>query len=142
MFLLDTNVISGLRRPKKADPKLLAWAQSVPVVDQYLSAVTILELEQGVLGCERIDAAQGKMLRAWFDGTVRARFAGRIVSFDEPVALCCAFLHVPNPKSYRDAMIGACAMVAAMTLVTRNTRDFIHMTDAQGKAIKLIDPYR
>lgn len=141
MFLLDTNVISDLRRPQRVDPKLLAWAQSMSLMDQYLSAVTIMELEQGVLARERTDPAQGRVLREWLDGTVRSQFAGRIVAFDEPVALCCAFLHVPNPKSYRDAMIGACAMVHAMTLVTHNTRDFIHMVDAQGKAIKLIDPY-
>jgi len=141
MFLLDTNVVSELRRPSKADPKVLAWAKSVPMIQQYVSAITMLELEQGVLARARSDEAQGTILRAWLDGTVRVRFAGRIVAVDEHVALCCAYLHVPNPKSYRDALIGACAMVHGMTLVTRNIKDFDQMTDISDRAIKLLNPW-
>ena len=141
MFLLDTNVVSELRRPGKADPKALAWAQSVPMIQQYVSAINILELEQGVLARERIDPVQGAILRTWLDDTVRVQLAGRIVSVDEPVALLCAYLHIPNQKSCRDALIGACAMVHGMTLVTRNPKDFNQMGDVSGKAIKLLNPW-
>jgi predicted nucleic acid-binding protein len=141
MFLLDTNVVSELRRPSKADRNVLAWAESVPLVEQYVSVVTIMEVEQGVLAKERVDAAQGKALREWFDGTVRVHFAGRVVAFDESEALCCASLHVPNTKSYRDAMIGATALVHGMTVVTRNTSDFEAMKDGTGRTIKLFNPW-
>ncbi|AEA65578.1 type II toxin-antitoxin system VapC family toxin [Burkholderia gladioli] len=141
MYLLDTCVVSALRRPDKADPSVLTWAKSVSVVQQYISAVTILELEQGVLAQERKDAAQGRVMREWLDGIVRPHFAGRIVPFDEQVALCCAYLHVPNPKSYRDSMIGASGLTRGLTVVTRNTADFIHMVDSRGVPIKLHNPW-
>jgi predicted nucleic acid-binding protein len=141
MYLLDTNVVSELRRPSKADGNVLAWAESVPIVEQHLSAVTILEIEQGVLAKTRVDAAQGKVLRQWFDGTVRVHFAGRVIAFDEDEALCCASLHVPNTKSYRDAMIGATALVHGMTVVTRNTDDFRAMKDSSGRTVKLFNPW-
>jgi len=141
MFLLDTCVISHLRRPHKANPEVLAWASNIAAVEQYISAVTILELEQGVLAKERTDPIQGHMFRRWLDNVVRVNFAGRIVVFDEQVAICCAFLHVPNPKSYRDAMIGATAITRGMTVVTENTKDFVHMVDPNGAPIKLHNPW-
>jgi predicted nucleic acid-binding protein len=141
MYLLDTCVVSELRRPDKANTKVLAWAQSVAVVEQYISAITILELEQGVLAKERTDPSQGQVLRRWLEQSVRVHFAGRIVAFDEQAALCCAALHVPNPKSYRDAMIGACGLIRGITVVTQNTKDFIHMVDKSGARIRLHNPW-
>ena len=124
MFVLDTNVISELRRPAKANPKVLAWAAATPVANTYLSSITILELELGALLVERRDKAQGKVLRDWIDSSVLPRFEGRILAVDTAVAQRCARLHVPDPRAERDALIAATAAVHAMTVVTRNVADF------------------
>lgn len=127
MFLLDTNVISELRRPEKANPAVLAWASRIPISEFYLSAITVLELEWGILRKERQDAAQGALLRVWFNKQVLPRFEGRILSVDQAVALCCAKLHVPDPRSERDALITATAIVHKLCIVTRNMADFAPM---------------
>jgi predicted nucleic acid-binding protein len=130
MFLLDTNVVSELRKTLTArgaarvDPHVLAWSKSVPIASQFLSAVCILELELGALLMERRDPRQGAIFRSWLDIHVLPAFADRILPVDTPVARRCAGLHVPNPRSQRDALIAATAMVHGMTVVTRNVRDF------------------
>jgi predicted nucleic acid-binding protein len=126
MYLLDTNVVSELRKVHvgKADSRVAGWAWSVPVVSQFLSAVTILELEAGILRMERKDPAQGASLRSWMDGIVLRDFSGRILPIDFAVALRCAQLHVPDPYPEIDAMIAATALVHGMTVVTRNVADF------------------
>jgi predicted nucleic acid-binding protein len=124
MFVLDTDVLSELRQPKRSHPKVLAWASSQPVGAQFLSAITVLELELGVLQTERKHGAQGAVLRAWLDGKVLPQFAGRILPLDQAVALRCARLHVPDPRAERDAVIAATALVHGMTIVTRNIADF------------------
>jgi predicted nucleic acid-binding protein len=126
MYLLDTNVISELRKAKsgKANKKVKAWANSVSATSMFLSAVTILELETGILLIERRDATQGAMLRTWLDSHVLPAFSGRILAIDTAVALRCAELHVPDPRAYRDTLIAATALVHGMTVVTRNVVDF------------------
>ncbi len=126
MYLLDTNVVSELRKARsgKADKNVTAWAESVAPSSLFLSAITILELESGVLLVERRDPPQGAILRAWFDHRVLPAFAGRILPVDMAVAQCCAKLHVPDPKAERDALIAATALVHNMTVVTRNVDDF------------------
>jgi hypothetical protein len=126
MYLLDTNVVAELRKAKagKADKNVAAWAESVAPSSLFLSAITVLELELGVLLMERRDHAQGAMLHSWIDGHVLPAFAGRILPIDSPVARRCAQLHVPGPKSERDAFIAATALVHGMTVVTRNIGDF------------------
>lgn len=124
MFLLDTNVVSELRRPDKADPRVFGWAAAAPVAEFFLSAISVLELELGVLMLERRDTAQGRVLRTWLDGQILPQFEGRILPVDTAVALHCARLHVPNPRSHRDAMIAATALVHGMTVATRNVSDF------------------
>ncbi len=126
MYLLDTNVISELRKANtgKADRHVKAWAKSIPPESMYLSAICVLELERGTLLMERKDPFQGALLRSWMEDHVLPTFAGRILVVDIPVALRCATLHVPDPRSYRDAMIAATALVHGMTIVTRNVSDF------------------
>lgn len=127
MFVLDTNVVSELRKAKsgKADAGVVAWAQGVQASELFLSVITLMELEAGVLQIERRDAAQGATLRAWLDQQVLPGFAGRILAVDSAVALRCARLHVPDPRAERDALIAATALVHGMTVVTRNTTDFV-----------------
>jgi toxin FitB len=126
MYLLDTNVVSELRKVRagKADVNVAAWADSVDVVDLYLSVITIQELEIGVLLAERKDAAQGAVLRAWLLNQVMPSFAGRILDVTTEVVLRSAALHVPNPRPVRDGLIAATALVHRMTVVTRNEIDF------------------
>jgi predicted nucleic acid-binding protein len=124
MFLLDTNVISELRRPEKADRSVAAWASSVPAASFFLSVISILEIELGALLVARKDTAQGAILRTWIEDQILLRFDGRILAIDTPVAQHCARLHVPDPRAERDALIAATAMVHGLTVVTRNVADF------------------
>ena len=125
MYLLDTNVISALRRPDKTDPLLREWAAGVPVSRFYLSVISILEIEHGVLLEIRKDKKQGALLRAWVDNEVLPRFEGRILPIDVDVTLQCARLHAPDPQPERDALIAATALVHKLTVVTRNVKDFL-----------------
>ncbi len=126
MFVLDTNVVSELRKAKagKADRNVTAWAARVPAGGLFLSAITILELETGVLLVERRNPAQGAVLRAWLEVHVLPAFAGRVLDVDTAIARRCARLHVPDPRAERDALIAATALVHGMTVVTRDRTDF------------------
>jgi toxin FitB len=126
MYVLDTNVVSELRKAHdgKADRHVTAWAAGVPASSLFLSALSILELELGVLRIERRDAAQGMVLRAWLDERVLPAFADRVLAIDIEVARRCAGLHVPDPHGERDALIAATALVHGMVVVTRNVTDF------------------
>ncbi|UWU67521.1 type II toxin-antitoxin system VapC family toxin [Bradyrhizobium sp. NC92] len=124
MFLLDTNVISELRRPDKADRHVVAWAGAIPAANFFISVISILEIELGARLIERRDAAQGAILRSWINSQILARFEGRILPIDTAVARRCAQLHVPNPRAERDALIAATALVHGLTVVTRNVEDF------------------
>ena len=126
MFLLDTNVVSELRKARsgKADRQVTAWAAGVAPASLFLSVITILELETGVLLVARRDPTQGALLRDWLDKHVQPAFAGRVLAIDIAVAQCCAKLHVPDPRAERDALIAATALVHGLTVVTRNIIDF------------------
>ena len=126
MFVLDTNVVSELRKVQigNSDLNLAAWAQSVDAADLFVSAITLMELELGVLSIERKDASQGAMLRSWLEQHVLPEFSRRTLPIDTAVALRCARLHVPDKRGERDALIAATALVHGMTLVTRNVDDF------------------
>lgn len=126
MYVLDTNVVSELRKAPlgQADANVLAWAKSVDATDLFVSAITILELELGVLLIERKDPAQGSVLRRWLDHYVLPEFSGRTLSVDTAVAQRCAHLHVPDKRGERDALIAATALVHGMSVVTRNVADF------------------
>lgn len=113
MFLLDTNVVLELRKARSgtANPGVLAWAENLEANLLFLSAISVLELEQGILRIERCDAQQGAALRTWLDNQVMPEFASRTLPIDIAVARRCAALHVPDPRSERDALIAATALV-------------------------------
>lgn len=126
MFILDTNVVSELRKVRlgTADENVAQWADSVATPDLYLSVVTIQELEIGVLLAERRDAEKGAIFRTWLNSHVLPAFEGRILPVDLAVALQSAKLHVPDPHPVRDGLIAATALVNGMAVVTRNVDDF------------------
>lgn len=137
-YLLDTNVISELRKigDGKADANVVRWIGGREPADFCLSAITVLELERGILGVQRRDAAQGARLRAWLDSRVRPEFAGRILPIDDAIATRCAHLHIPDRRNEVDALIAATALVHSLTVVTRNVRDF------DGTGVVVIDPWQ
>jgi len=101
----------------------------------FLSVVTLLELEMGIGLIERRDSAQAALLRTWFNHQVLPAFHRRILAVDTDVALRCGKWHVPDPRSERDALIGATALVHGMTVVTRNIADF------KAMGLQLLNPW-
>ncbi len=126
MYLLDTNVVSELRkiRAGKADLAVASWAESVGSTQLYLSVITVQELEIGVMLMEQRDKAAGAVLRAWLDQKVMPEFTGRILPVDIATARRSATLHVPKTRPFRDSLIAATALLHGMTIVTRNVADF------------------
>ena len=106
-MLLDTNVVSELRKvgDGRADPRVVAFFSRIDQEDLYLSAITLMELELGVTRIERRDFLQGELLRTWMSRHVIPFFHDRILPVDDAVAMCCAHLHVPDPRPERDALI-------------------------------------
>jgi predicted nucleic acid-binding protein len=120
MYLLDTNVVSELRKTKTSNPNVRAWAKNVLTSTLFLSVITVLELEVGILRMERRDPSQGALLRSWLEDHVLPAFDGRILAVDIPIARRSGAI----PCSERDALIAATALVHSMTVVTRNVSDF------------------
>ena len=136
MYILDTNVISELRQGKPNQSiEVRKWAASIPANQHFLSAISILELEKGVLALEHKTPPQGSAIRAWLTG-VKASFAGRILPFTDKTAVLCAGMHVPNQRPDRDAMIAATALEHGMIVATRNVGDFV------GTGVKMVNPFQ
>ena len=137
MFLLDTNVVSELRKvgDGRADAHVVAWISRHDAAGFYISALTLMELEIGILRMERRDGVHGELLRRWMDRHVLPEFRERTLPVDSAVALKCARLHVPDPRSERDALIAATALVHGMTVVTGNLSDF------EATGVAAIDPW-
>ena len=134
-YILDTNVLSELRKLNKAHAAVRRWVAKVDMRDFYLSAITLYELQLGILQLARRDRDHAAMLTSWLDTRVMPAFANRVLPVDAAVALRCAVLHVPDPRSLRDSIIAATAMVHGMTVVTRNVEDF------QDTGARLLNPW-
>ena len=137
MYLLDTNVVSELRKSTsgKANLNVIQWASSVEPETLFISVITVLELEMGILSIERRDQQQGLMLRCWLEDQVLPSFEGRILPIDIAIARKYAELHEPDKRAERDAMIAATAVINRMRVVTRNVADF----DLAG--VEVINPW-
>ncbi len=135
MYLADTNVISELRRPEGANPRVVRWMAAADAVSLYLSVITVLELERGARSIARRDSPQGAMPMRWIEKRVLPAFAGRILPVELPVARRAAGLHVPDPRPERDCLLAATALVHGLAVITRNRRDFEPM------GVRVIDPW-
>ena len=137
MFLLDTNVVSELRKvgSNRANIQVEKWARSTPGKQTFISVITVFELERGVLLIERRDQMQGSILRQWLNGHVLINYAERIIPVSIGIAQRCASLHVPDPMPDYDAMIAGTALEHGLTLVTQNTKDF------ERTGVKLLNPW-
>lgn len=135
MYLLDTNVVSEMRRRQRMSPAVAAWAASVSPAELYLSVLTVLELETGALLIRRRDPEQGGLLNDWVARHVLRAFDGRILPIDTAIVRRCAPLHVPDPRPVTDALIAATALAHRMTVVTRNARDF------DGTGVPILNPW-
>lgn len=137
MFLIDTNVISELRKGPRANPGVLQFFEDCETNGErfYLSAITVGELRRGVsLIAHRGDAPQAQRLEAWL-AELTTQFAQRILDFDADAAQIWGRLRVPHPENELDKQIAAIAHVHGLTVVTRNVADF------RGCAITLLNPF-
>ncbi|GAA4173154.1 type II toxin-antitoxin system VapC family toxin [Gryllotalpicola koreensis] len=120
-YLLDTNVVSALRRPG-LNPRAAEWASGIPLGELFISAFTVAEIERGVRRAESSDPAQGEMLRHWFEQGVVPGFAGRVLPFDFAAARVLAGWPVPEGAPMDDALIAAVAAANDLTMATRNLK--------------------
>ena len=127
MFLFDTNVVSELRNvgDGRADVNVVAWMPDQVGTSFYISVLTLMELEIGILCVERRDVEQGIRLRQWMERHVLPEFFERTLPIDTAGALKCARLHVPDPRAEREALITATAIVHGTTVVTGSAIDFV-----------------
>lgn len=123
MYLLDTGIVFELRNAKagRTDPGLAAWAASIAREDMFISALTLLELEDDAAQFERKDKAAGAALRAWIGEQVMRAFEGRILPVDAAIARRRGTLAYPGA---RDGLLAATALEHGLTLVTRNVAAF------------------
>ncbi|GES53543.1 MULTISPECIES: type II toxin-antitoxin system VapC family toxin [Rhizobium] len=137
-YLLDTNVVSELRKvgDGKGDANVTQWVASQDASELFISAITVLEIERGILSVQRRDASQGARLREWMDSRVRPEFVDRILPIDDAVATRCAHLHIPDRRNEADALIASTALVHGLTVVTRNIKDF------DGTGVIIVDPWQ
>ena len=137
MLLLDTNVISELRKVRdgRTNPLFIAWAKTLDWSDLYLSVITLYELELGVGRLEEYDTVQGKILRTWLGESVLKRFESRILPVNEAVATRSAQLQIPRTRQVEDTLIAATAYVYNLPVVTRNVSDF------EGTGVRIINPW-
>ncbi len=137
MLLLDTNVLSELRKPStRRDDRFNAWAEALSPSDTYLSVITLLEVRAGIESRRRHDPKQAELLDTWLDHTVLPAYVGRVLDVDQDVAAAAARLHVPDRRPAHDALIAATAQVHNLVLATRNESDFDPM------AVPLLNPWR
>lgn len=137
--MLDTNVVSEIRKigSGKADAGVAAWAEATDPAVLYLSVITVLELERGILQKKRKDPKQAAVLKRWLHENVLPAFDGRILPVTTEIALSCAALHIPNPQPANDALIAATALQHKLIVVTRNTADFSHHS-----GLRLFNPFQ
>lgn len=133
-FLLDTNVISELRKREAAHPNVARWVARTPVDEIGTSVLVLAEIRRGIDLKRRKDSGQAVALDRWF-AQMRARLGSRVLPVDEAVAEVWARLSVPDPLPIIDGLLAATALVHDLTLVTRN------LADVARTGVSVIDPF-
>jgi predicted nucleic acid-binding protein len=133
-FLLDTNIISEIRKRNRAHPNVIRWVARTSVEEIGTSVLVLGEIRRGIELKRRSDPEQAKSLDRWFS-QMRTRLADRVLPIDEPVAEAWALLGIPDPLPLIDGLLAATAKVHGLTLVTRNVAD-IAVAD-----VSLLDPF-
>ena len=121
-FLLDTNVISEIRKRERAHPNVVLWVARTPVEEMGTSVMVLAEIRRGIELKRRSDPGQAKSLDQWF-AQMRTRLGDRVLSIDEPIAEAWAFLGIPDRLPLIDGLLVATAKARGLTLVTRNVAD-------------------
>lgn len=133
-FLIDTNVISEIRKRERADAKVIRWVNQTSVEDIGTSVLVLAEIRRGIELKRRSDPLQAKSLDRWFS-QMRIRLADRVLPIDETIAETWALLGIPNPLPLIDSLLAATAKVHGLILVTRN------ITDIESTGVELLDPF-
>jgi predicted nucleic acid-binding protein len=134
-FLLDTNIISEIRKGERAHPNVANWVLRTPVKEMGTSVLVLAEIRRGIELKRRQDAAQAEALDRWF-AQMRTRIGDRVLPIDEPIAEAWALLSVPDPLPLIDGLLAATAKVHGLTLVTRNTADVVRT------GVAILDPFK
>ena len=133
-FLLDTNVISEIRKRDRAHPNVVRWVARTPVTEIGTSVLVLAEIRHGIELKRRSDPEQAKSLDRWFS-QMRTRLGDRVLPIDEPIAGAWALMGIPNPLALIDGLLAATAKVHGLTLVTRN------VADIAVAGVPLLDPF-
>lgn len=132
-YLLDTNVISEIRRPRP-DLGVMAWFDGLGDADLFVSVLTLGEIQLGVARLRKRDPKQAEVLDGWLT-QLRRSFADRVLSVTDEVAARWALLNEPRPLPVVDGLLAATAVVNDAVLVTRNTADL------RGVDVRLLNPF-
>jgi predicted nucleic acid-binding protein len=133
-FLLDTNVISELRKRDRAHPNVARWVARTAVKDIGTSVVVLAEIRRGIELKRRSDSNQADALDRWFR-QMRTRLADRVLPIDEPIAEAWAIIGIPNPLPLIDGLLAATARVYGLTVVARNVADIART------GVSFLDPF-
>jgi predicted nucleic acid-binding protein len=133
-FLVDTNVISEIRKRERAHPSVVRWFNQTPAEDVGTSVLVLAEIRRRIELKRRSDPSQAKSLDQWFS-QMRIRLADRVLPIDETVAETWALLGIPSPLPLVDGLLAATAKVHGLTLVTRN------VADVASAGVTLLDPF-
>jgi predicted nucleic acid-binding protein len=133
-YLLDTNVISELRKGERADANVTAWFADVAEEEIFLSVLTIGEIRRGIESVRRRDPDSAAALDRWLT-LVSETHGDRVVPVDRTITEEWGRMSVPDPLPVVDGLLAATARVLGLTLVTRN------IADVEGTGIELVDPF-
>ena len=135
MFLVDTNVISEVRKGGRSDPNVSGWYAGINESELFISSLTVGEIRKGIeLARQRHDIGQAEALEAWLE-RITEGFSGRILSVDANVADAWGRMSAIRPVPVVDGLLAASALVHDMTLVTRN------ISDVEGLGVRVLDPF-
>ncbi|MEQ9152843.1 MAG: type II toxin-antitoxin system VapC family toxin [Parvibaculum sp.] len=133
-FLLDTNIISEIRKRDRAHPNVAGWVARTPVKEMGTSVLVLAEIRRGIELKRRSDSKQAEALDRWF-AQMRTRLGERVLPIDEPIAETWAMMNVPDPLPFIDGLLAATAKVHGLALVTRN------VSDVARTGVSIVDPF-